>query len=198
MHDLGSLRTTWDEFNTLSLALRDHPSVITCKGDPDSEAIRDIVYSREFVNTEKLAKYAESALTSTRRNESLDLKFEVIASQSDNLGPNALAVPGEEEYYGQINDDLMGRIIRELESGQTPGSRRFVTANSSCISYVRFIHRPEHDILDVMCRSTNIPKNLKIDLDALVHIGFKAQSLIGTNQRDIKMRVNLNCAHIIP
>jgi len=198
MHDLGSLRTTWEEFNAQSLALRDHPSVIVCKTAPDPEAIRDIVCSREFVNTEKLAKYAENALASTGRNESLDLKFEVTASQSDDLGPSTLEVPGEEEYYRQINDDLMGRIVKELESGQAAGSRRFITANSSCISYVRFVHRPEHDILDVTCRSTNVPKNLKIDLDALVHIGFKAQSLIGANQRGIKMRVNLNCAHIIP
>jgi hypothetical protein len=198
MHDLGSLRTTWEAFNTQSLALRDHPSVITCKGIPDPEAVRDIVHSREFVSTEKMTNYVESALSATGRNESLDLKFEVIASQSDNLGPGALSVPGEEEYYGQINDDLMDRIIKEMESGQGAGSRRFVTANSSCISYVRFMHRPEHDVLDIVCRSTNVPKNLKIDLDALIHIGFKAQNLIGLESRDIRVKVCLNCAHIVP
>lgn len=198
MHDIGSLRTTWEAFNTQSLALRDHPSVITCKGIPDPEAIRDIVHGREFVSTKKIAKYVEDALSSTGRNESLDIRFEVIASPTDDPGADALNVAGEEEYYSQINDDLMRRISYELSSGQTAESRRFVTSNSSCISYVRFVHRDEHDVLDIVCRSTNVPKNLKIDLDALIHLGFKAQREIGINERDIRVKVSLNCAHIIP
>lgn len=198
MHDLGSLRSTWEEFNARSLALRDHPSVITCKGIPDAEAVRDVIHSREFVSSEKIAKYVEGSLASTGRNESLDTRFEVVISPEDDLGFSALMVPGEEEYYTQICSSLLRTISREVSGGQAATSRRFVSANESCMSYVRFIHRPESDFLDVVCRSTNVPKNLKIDLDALIHVGFKAQSLIGTNSRDIKMRVSLNCAHIIP
>lgn len=198
MHNLGSLRSTWDAFNTQFLALRDHPSVITCKGIPDPEAIRDIVHGREFVNTEKLVQYVEGALVSTRRNESLDMRFDVIASPADDAGEKSLLVHGEEEYYSQIHDDLMHRISSEIEGGQTAGSRRFVTSNSSCISYVRFIHREDQDLLDVVCRSTNVPKNLKIDLDAMIHLGFKAQRAVGVDARDIRVKVNLNCAHIVP
>ena len=198
MHDLGSLRTTWEEFNAQSLALRDHPSVLVCKEIPDPETVREVVSSREFVSTAKIAEYAENALKSTGRNESLDMQFEVIVSKSDDLGPSSLLVPGEEEYYSQIHDDLIERIEHEMSSGQRLTSRRFVTANPSCISYVRFISRPDRDTLDIVCRSTNVPKNLKIDLDALIHIGFRAQAKTGGNNRDIRVKVKLNCAHIIP
>jgi hypothetical protein len=198
MHNLGSLRRTWEEFNTQSLALRDHPSVITCKGIPDPEAIREVVHSREFVTTKKVAEYVERSLVSTGRNETLCSQFEIICSPADDPGPAALMVSGEEEYYQSIHDDLIGRIENEKASGQSPESRRFVAVNPSCISYIRFIHRDSQDLLDVVCRSTNVPKNLKIDLDALVHLAFKAQSKSGSDNRDIKMRVSLNCAHIIP
>jgi len=198
MHNLGSLRTTWEEFNMQSLALREHPSIIVCTRDPDPEAIRDVIHSREFVSSSMIAEYVEKSLISTGRNESLDSQLEIIISQSDDLGPSALAVPGEEEYYVQILDDIVNRIEKEIASGQAPTSRRFVTTNPSCISYARFIHRPDHDTFNVVCRSTNIPKNLKIDLDALIHIAFVAQARVGLSNRDIKLRLNLNCAHIAP
>lgn len=198
MHDLDSLRTTWDEFNTQSLALRDHPSVIVCKTNPDPEAIRDVIHGREYVSSAKIADYVKMSLELTGRNESLDMQFEILISKSDDLGPSSLLVPGEEEYYAQLHDDIVGRIEKEISHGQLATSRRFVTTNPSCISYARFIHRPDIDVFDVVCRSTNVPKNLKIDLDALVHIAFTAQAKAGVNNRDIKMRVKLNCAHIIP
>jgi hypothetical protein len=198
MHNLGSLRTTWEEFNTLSQALRDHPSVITCRAIPDTEVVRDVIYGREFVNAEKIAKYVEGSLSSTGRNESLDTRFEVIVSPADDPGPSALMVQGEEEYYTQIYNSLLETISQETAGGQTATSRRFVASNSSCISYIRFIHRPDQDVLDVVCRSTNVPKNLKVDLEFLIHLGFRAQASVGANNRDIKMRVSLNCAHIVP
>lgn len=198
MHDHGSLRITWEAFNTQSLALKDHPSVIVCKGLPDPETIREVIHSREFVSTKKIAEYVEHSLTSTKRNETLCAQFEIICSPCDDPGPAALIVPGEEEYYQSMHDDLIGRIESEMSTGQGSASRRFVTTNSSCISYFRFIHREDQDLIDVVCRSTNVPKNLRHDLDALIHLGFKAQAKSGVNNRDIKMRVNLNCAHIVP
>jgi hypothetical protein len=198
MHNLDTLRRTWEEFNSHAMALRDHPSVIVCRELPDPEAVRDVIISREAVTTKRIAEYAEMSLSTTGRNESIDTQFEVILSPVDDPGPDSLRVSGEEEYYSSIESDLMNRIVNEMASGQSAASRRFVTANSSCISYVRFIHRDEQDVLDVVCRSTNIPKNLKIDLDALVHLGFKTQILAGLKNRNIKMRVKLNCAHIVP
>jgi len=198
MHDPGSLRNTWDEFNALSLALRDHPSVLVCQEVPDPEIVRDVIHSREFVNSAKIAEYVERSLNSTRRNESLDTQFEIIVGIGDDPGPSSLLIAGEEEYYSGIYDDLIGRIEKEIAGGQNSESRRFVTTNPSCISYARFIHRAEQDVFDVVCRSTNVPKNLKVDLDALVHLAFRAQARSGTSNRDIKMRIRLNCAHIVP
>lgn len=198
MHNLDTLRRTWEEFNRRSLALQGHPSVIVCRENPDPEIIRDVIMSREGVTTRKIAEYVEKSLSSTERNESLDTQFELILSPADDPGPAALVVPGEEEYYSALEAEMLGRIKSEIASGQTSTSRRFVSTNSSCISYVRFVHREDQDILDVVCRSTNVPKNLKIDLDSLIHIGFRSQSHAGLDNRNIKMRVKLNCAHIVP
>lgn len=198
MHDLGSLRRTWDAFNTQSLALQDHPSVLVCREVPDPEIIRDVILGREAVTTKKIAEYVERSLSATGRNESLDTRFEVVVFPSDDPGPAALMVAGEEEYYASLEHDLIGRVQSEIAGGQTSTSRRFVATNPSCISYVRFIHREDVDTLDVVCRSTNIPKNLKIDIDALVHLAFRAQRSAGIDNRSIKMRISLNCAHIVP
>ena len=198
MHNLDTLRRTWDEFNSRALALQDHPSVIVCREIPDPEAVRDVIMSREGVTTRRLSEYVERSLATTGRNESLDTQFELILSPLDDPGPAALIVPGEEEYYAALENDMLGRIESEILNGQQSTSRRFVTANPSCISYVRFIHREDIDVLDVVCRSTNVPKNLKIDLDALIHLGFKSQAKSGVINRNIKMRIKLNCAHIVP
>lgn len=198
MHNIGSLQRTWEEFNTQSLALQDHPSVIVCRENPDPETIRDVIMSREGVTSKKIAEYVEKSLTSTGRNESLDTRFELVLSPLDDPGPAALVVPGEEEYYTSLGRDLLDRIDSEILGGQTSSSRRFVATNPSCISYMRFIHRDDQDVFDVVCRSTNVPKNLKIDLDALIHLAFRAQAKSGSDNRNIKMRVNLNCAHIVP
>ena len=198
MHNPGTLRRTWEEFNRRSLALQNHPSVIVCRENPDPEIIRDVISSREAVTTKRLSEYVERSLTSTGRNESLDSRFDLVLFPSDDPGSAALQVAGEEEYYSALERDFLERIRAEVSQGQTATSRRFVATNPSCISYVRFIHRHDADFLDVTCRSTNVPKNLKIDLDALIHLGFRAQSELGISSRSIKMRVSLNCAHIVP
>ena len=198
MHNLDTLQKTWSEFNSHALALQDHPSVIVCRENPDAETVRDVIASRECVSSRLLSEYVQKSLAATGRNESLDTQFEVILSPHDDPGLRAMLVTGEEEYYSQIYRDLVDRISHEMSDGQTQTSRRFVASNASCISYVRFIHRDTHDVLDVVCRSTNVPKNLMIDLDALIHLGFRAQSRAGLDNRDIKMRIRLNCAHIVP
>lgn len=198
MHDLGSLRITWEEFNTQSLALQNHPSVFVCRTIPDPESIRDIVCSRENVTTDRISNYVEMSLRSTGRNESTDTCFDLIVDPKDDPGPSSLAVKGEEEYYSQIYNDLISRITREISEGQTSESRRFVTTNSSCMSYFRFLHRSDQDVVDLVFRSTNVPKNLKIDLDAAIHMGFQAQMRANLPIRKIVLRVKLHCAHIIP
>ena len=175
IHDRDSLHRTWSGFNRLAMALSSHPSVVTCDGSPDAGAIRSIIEFRESVTTSSLSQSVAAALESTGRNESLDMRFEVIVSPSDDPGPKSLNVPGEEEYYSKIYSELLNRVETESANGQDETSRRFVATNSSCISYVRFIRRPERDIVDLICRSTNVKKNLQIDLDAIIHTAFKVQ-----------------------
>ena len=197
MHDRDSLLRTWTEFNRHALALSDHPSFLVRGADADPNEIAAAIDASEVVTTDTVAFRAQKALEATGRNESLDLHFELVVSPDDDPGPGALAVPGEEHYYEGIYKDLLMRSHTELEGGQTETSRRFVTANPSCISYVRFIRRESGDTVDMICRSTNIPKNLKIDLDAIIHSAFKVQDLLG-DRRDFSLRVSLHCGHIVP
>lgn len=199
MHDRESLQKTWQSFRSIATGLEHHPSVIRFDDIPDPVIARDIIRSRESITTAKIAEYAQRALESTARNESLNMQFEIIVADSDDPGPGSLLVPGEEKYYTDLRNDLISRIRSEIDiNDQTSTSRRFVTTNASCISYVRFIHREDEDVLDLVCRSTNIPKNLKTDLDAIIHIAFQAQEQAQCPRRNISLRVKLNCAHIIP
>lgn len=199
MHNDASLCETWRLFDSMSRNLSKHPSVIRVSETPDPRHIHDLVLGREQVTTSKIAEYAQLALESTGRNESLDMQFEIVVSPDDDPGPESLLVPGEEKYYAELRDSLVGKIRSEIdENKQASTSRRFVTTNDSCISYVRFIHRDFSDSVDLVCRSTNIPKNLKIDLDAIIHSAFQAQDQATGSRRNITIRVKLNCAHIIP
>ena len=197
LHDRDSLLRTWNEFNGHALALSDHPSFLVRDADADPNEIAATIDASEIVTSAEVAARAQKALETTGRNESLNLCFELTVSPSDDPGPESLAVPGEEHYYEGIYKDLLMRAHTETEGGQTETSRRFVTANPSCISYVRFIRRAEGDTVDMICRSTNVPKNLKIDLDAIIHIAFKVQDILG-DRKDFTLRVNLHCGHIVP
>lgn len=197
MHDRDSLLRTWQEFNGRALALTGHPSLMVRGHDADPDEISASIESSEDVTSEEVALRAQAALESTSRNESLDLQFELLVSPEDDPGPSALAVPGEEHYYESIYEDLLGRVSSEVAGGQDETSRRFVAANPSCITYVRFIRRPDADIVDLICRSTNVPKNLKIDLNAIIHSAFKVQDCFG-ERKEFTLRVKLHCAHIIP
>jgi hypothetical protein len=200
IHDRDSLHRTWSGFNRLALALSSHPSVVTCDGSPDADFISEIIKFRESVTTASLTQSVAAALESTGRNESLDMRFEVVVSPSDDPGARSLQVPGEEEYYSGIYKELLRRVESESANGQDETSRRFVATNPSCISYVRFIRRPERDVVDLICRSTNVKKNLQTDLDAIIHSAFKVQDWFdgSENRRDFLFRVQLHCAHIIP
>jgi len=197
-HNQESLLATWTEFRSLSRQLESHPSVFCFECHPDIDLSHDLVRSRESITSRRLSSYAQNALISTNRNESLDIQFEIIASPDDDLGPGVLLVPGETEYYASLKHGLISKIESELLGGQSIDSRRFVTTNDSCISYLRFIHREDHDIVDLVCRSTNISKNLEHDLNAIIHIAYNAQELLRIEKRNITFKVRLNCAHIIP
>jgi hypothetical protein len=199
MHNLDSLRKTWESFKSISDGLKNHPSILCFESSPDADLARDLVRSRESVTTAKIADYVQRSLASTGRNESLNTQFEIVASPDDDLGPDTLQVPGEEEYYADLRNSMLQKVENEIKlNGQSETSRRFVTTNDSCVSYLRFIHRDDCDTVDLVCRSTNVPKNLKTDLDAIIHIAFQAQRLAGLEKRNITFRVKLNCAHIIP
>lgn len=197
-HNHESLLKTWTEFRNISIGLENHPSVFCFESNPDAELSQDLIKCRESITSRRLSSYVQNALISTNRNESFDIQFEIIASPDDDLGPSVLLVPGEVEYYASLKHGLISRIESELLGGQSINSRRFVTTNDSCISYLRFIHREDHDIVDLVCRSTNIAKNLEHDLNAIIHIAYRAQESLGIKKRNITFKVSLNCAHIIP
>lgn len=198
MHDLNTLRKTWEEFNTLALALQDHPSVLVCRDVPSVDEVVLFLRSRESITTSGISDLVMRSLTATGRNESLDTRFVASFDVRDNPGTSCMIVKGEEDYYTSIEKDLIDRIAKERSSGQQATSRRFVTTNSSCMSYLRFIHREDKDVLDVVFRSTNVPKNLKTDLDFAIYAALRAQTAAGVSSRKIEMRVHLNCAHIVP
>jgi hypothetical protein len=197
LHDRGSLLRTWNEFNGHVLALTGHPSLLIRGSEADPSEIAVTIDASETVTTAEVADRACRALESTGRNESLDLHFELLVDPEDDPGPSSLEVPGEEAYYESIHKELLERVESEISGGQSETSRRFVAANPSCITYVRFIRRSDSDVVDLICRSTNVPKNLKIDLDAIIHSCFKVQDILGHRQR-FTLRVRLHCAHIVP
>jgi hypothetical protein len=110
----------------------------------------------------------------------------------------------EVDYYKRISDTMSEKIrneiagINEYSRPESIYSRRFVFADSSCISFIQIGIRDGKVDFYVCIRSSNLVKTLHHDLNFLHRLCRDSQkTLLGKNV-PTQIRIMINSAHVVP
>ena len=187
--------------------LEKYPNVIVIRSQNTLSWVDTVIKSLiniEISTPEDVARYvfnfakACDALEATQINLTLydDGSFKLI-------NESVLDYEGEREYYDsvmialkdKINDELSGK--NEYAKSENISSRRFVYADTSCISFAQFCVRD--DILDChfVMRSANVKDTLMYDLPFLYILCSNVYNQLCLEGVKCRIRVNFNSAHII-
>ena len=111
--------------------------------------------------------------------------------------------PSEADYYSGIYNDLHDKINKELRGEneysrtQDITSRRFVYASDSCISFIQVAIRNRVMDFHVVIRSSDTKNIFPHDLKFLYYLASTCYKRFVNTCSSVRMRFNLNSAHII-
>lgn len=207
IHDLSSLRSVYDIFKKRSYTLDKYPNIFVVRDEYErdqlAENVSSLIDNAEIPTMKEISDQVFN-LVSASGGESYPLqltlyddgKFEMASSESMNH-------PQEKEYYHnifqkfhlKIKDELSG--LNEYGRIETHTSRRFVYADDSCISFIQAAVR--NNILDfhVVIRSSDVQNIFEHDLKFLYFLASTCYDKFKDKCCDVRMRFDLNSAHIL-
>ena len=109
----------------------------------------------------------------------------------------------EKEYYSLIKEKILTKIQDELKGKneydrkEDISSRRFVYADTTCISFAQFMIRNEVLDCHFVLRSSNTKDTLKYDIQFLYILCKCVKDLLNINPVACRIRVNFNSPHVI-
>ena len=109
----------------------------------------------------------------------------------------------ESDYYNEIFSKLHTKISDELRGEneykrvEDFRSRRFVYTDDTCISFIQIAIRDRVMDFHVVIRSTNVKDIFPYDIKFLYYLASTCYNRFADSCDKVRMRFNLNSAHII-
>ena len=181
------------------------PNILTVDIDKDMSAsnISDLVMHRlQTLETSNPSDLIRDVVFSSGKNELTDITVsETVFSSNKATRPicwDVLEYPPEKEYYEKLRNDVITNIERVLVTNQTLASRRFIYADTSCISLIHAMFRDNIIDVNVTMRSSNVSQTLWADYDFLRILCLDIANTMNIQTSDINLTLNIRSAHINP
>ena len=205
IHNIHSLMEVYDVYEKNSLWLKRFPNVhLIEEENPDPQDIVQLLRDSEQVVWEDISHKIDQFVDNTPTKEAYPFVFTVYDDgKFQQLDKEILNHSPEKKYYQNIFSSLVNKITNEMAGNnvynrvENEFSRRFVYADSDCISFIQVANRD--GVMDFHCvlRSSNIREILPYDLKFLYFLAHECYHLIGNNSRRVRFRFDLNSAHIL-
>jgi hypothetical protein len=207
IHTAFSLYSTYKQFQKASEKSRLFPNTTVLHMNEDAQSISSRVISildlmerpilREVSDT--VCQFVENS-----RDESYPLEFTLYDDgEFEEASESSMLHPSEAEYYKKIYDGLLSKIDDEIDGNneysrkESVESRRFVYSDSSCISFIQVSIRNNVMDFHVVIRSSNVKDTLPHDVNFLYFLASTCYNRFKYCCSKVRMRFNLNSAHII-
>jgi len=209
IHTINSLKETYDMFDSVFHALKEHPNVYMAnvtkenQGQIASDVVEWLNDSENQTTVEIAKRVAEVAKYFD--NEALGVTFDYYLGDYENVDSSVLEYKPEKEYYSKIRSKFLTKISKEIAGDneyskvQVPSNtRRFVYADDSCISMINILVRGSTLNAYAVLRSSNTVDTLSYDLRFLEHLIMEAEDYMSCSFiENRRMTVNIHSAHVI-
>jgi hypothetical protein len=204
LHDLVSLKKSYDLFCEASREFENYPNVIVSK-DPDClEMIIGDILSIEDYNLKRIQQQVLQLVACTTGEEALGVNFTIYDNGSFlEIDEAALDYESEKAYYDRIRSTILNKIAEERAGNNEYSrkekitSRRFIYTDDSCISLAHFNYREECLDCHFVLRSSNVRDTLYYDLNFLYSLCKDVACCLELESKTyFRLRFTINSAHI--
>ena len=207
IHDtISDIRNVYDCFVSSYQMYNGYPNITPCLSVATPKQCEAIIASINTLEAYTLNNIAEHVkrFVEFSSGESYPLQFTIYDDGKFNeASRDSMLYPSEADYYSGIYNDLHEKINKELRGEneysrtQDITSRRFVYASDSCISFIQVAIRNRVMDFHVVIRSSDTKNIFPHDLKFLYYLASTCYKRFVNTCSSVRMRFNLNSAHII-
>ena len=200
------IRKVYDAFANGYSKIRGLPNVIPCLNVATEMQCEALAASIDTIENLSLKDISDQVLRTvqTLGGECYPLQFTVYDDGGfEAASQQSMNHEGEAEYYAKIYNGLHEKIDKELrgenEYSRTEDfmSRRFVYTDNSCISFIQLAIRGGVMDFNVVIRSSDVENILPYDVEFLYYLASTCYNRFSDMCGKVRLRFNLNSAHII-
>jgi hypothetical protein len=204
--DLKSIGEVYSIFKNKFKFLRMLPNTMMYSRS-DTDEIASIVFAHlNIVERCMIREVSDQVLrfVECNNNESYSLEFTLYDDgEFEEASETILDHKSESDYYNEIFSKLHTKISDELRGEneykrvEDFRSRRFVYTDDTCISFIQIAIRDRVMDFHVVIRSTNVKDIFPYDIKFLYYLASTCYNRFADSCDKVRMRFNLNSAHII-
>jgi|MDTB01.2.fsa_nt_gb hypothetical protein len=208
IHNIDTLRKVYDKFSSVSKAVSSRPNVLVYESQSNSEKLCENLYVYldlvERPLLREISDIVKKNVQSSSDEETYPLEFTVVDDGSfQEADSDSMNYPPERDYYHEIYNRLHEKIDKELAGDneykrrEDFESRRFVYADTTCISFIQVAVRDNTLDFHTVIRSSNVDQVLEHDIRFLYFLASTCYKKFSDKCSSVRMRFNLNSAHIL-
>ena len=204
LHDLVSLKKSYDLFCDAAKEFENYPNVIVAR-DPDClEMIIGDMLSIENYDLAKIQQQVLQLAACAEDQEVIGVNFTIYDSGNfSQIDADSLNYDSEKDYYDRIRSTVLNKITNERAGNndykrkEKITSRRFIYTEDSCISLAHFNYRDDCLDCHFVLRSSNVRDTLYYDLNFLYSLCKNVYDCLELESKIYcRMRFTINSAHI--
>jgi len=209
IQSIDSIKTLYRSFKNRVEEIQDLPNVTVLNSSDLNTNVILVNEQLSFIEAASLptiAKYVRGYAASSRNFEATPLSFTIYDDGTfKDARPSVMDHEKEAEYYGEILSGVLRKIRHEFvgmnpyNKPQSKESRRFVHCNDACITLIQASYREPVLDMHFVLRSAEVKTTFEYDLEFLYYLTSLVYTELGLNtEKDtVRMRFNLNSAHIL-
>lgn len=209
IQSLDDIKMLYNHFQDMTKEIANYPNVIVLNSsdlDYNTALVKHQIDAIESGSLDLIGNFVKTFVSNTKRLEATPLTFTLYDNgEFAEADSEIMNYEPEKVYYLGIYKSMIQKIRRELRGQneynrvETPMSRRFVYTDDTCISFIQATYRENTLDMHFVLRSSEAKTTFTHDLKFLYFLTscvYKELQLI-PNKIDVRMRFNLNSAHIL-
>tara|TARA_B100000131_G_scaffold306542_1_gene333741 strand:- start:126 stop:1037 length:912 start_codon:yes stop_codon:yes gene_type:complete len=209
IQSLEDIKGLYKDFENHANRLCHFPNVTVLRGselDYNVSLVKNEIEAIENGNLDLIADFVKTFAANSPSHEATPLSMTLYDDGTfEDVDPSVMDYEHEKDYYKKIYSSMITKIRRELRGEneynrvEPVTSRRFIYTDDTCISLIHASYRGSTLDMHFVLRSSEVAKTFRYDLNFLYFLTnavYKELNLI-PKEVDVRMRFNLNSAHIL-
>lgn len=186
-------------FHEAAIKLSNFPNVVFTELSDTTQICENVLEVMEKLNNSEGVELIKRFVMNTEEDEVYDLSFsETVDTHKIKL--DILKDDSEGFYYREVLQSFIDNIQEEIDNNEDEDvklSKKLIYTDIANISMIHLLYRKSKLNVYVILNSSNVITTLNKDFEFIKIASYKAAELLGINNDQININVNIRIAHKI-